>query len=170
MYVPRSSAFLTAALLCASLAAAQSSPSPSTATKDVPTPTSFVGCLEQSQRTAIAPESGSFVLSSPTLAPSAAVKGTPDDPASNARAAIPPADAGDTGRAEGKIAGTYVLEGSKTELAKHIGHKVEVTGILKPAAPAAATTSPATGAPTPSAVPHLQVTAIKMVSASCSGN
>jgi hypothetical protein len=147
---------------------AQSSSSSQSPTK----PLSFVGCLEQSQRATTA-ESGAFILNTPT--PSTATtdtrKGTPEDPASNARAVVPPLDAGDTGRAESKIANVFVLDGSSSDLAKHVGHKVEVTGLLKPAVtPAQSAATSSTAAAPAAAVPHLQVSAVKMVAASCSGN
>jgi hypothetical protein len=158
-------AILTATLLSTSMAAAQTA---STSTPAPQKPTTFVGCLEQSQRAATA-ESGAFVLNTPTPVASAEMrKGTPEDPASNARATVPPLDAGDTGRAEGKLANVYVLDGPTTELSKHIGHKVEITGTLKPVTDTATSSPASAGART--AVPHLQVAGIKMVAASCSGN
>jgi hypothetical protein len=156
--------------LVAAVVSAQST-TPSSSGNASPKSSSFIGCVEQSQRTATT-ESGAFVLSTPT--PSTATagmrKGTPDDPASNARANVPPIDAGDTGQAEGKIANVYVLDGSTAELSKHVGHKVEVTGTLKNTGTGPSASPASDPAGVPPAVPHLQVSAVRMVSESCSGN
>lgn len=140
----------------------------SSSTEQSQKPVSFVGCLEQSRRATTA-ESDAFVLNTPT--PAASTVETAQRAATSGQAAIPPLDAGDTGRAESKIANVFVLDGAQSDLSKHVGHKVEVTGLLKPATtPAASETAVASGkAPAP-AVPHLQVSAVKMVAASCSTN
>src|SRR5262245_55333898 len=130
-----SGVMVAAAVACGSAAFAQSSQTPSSSQKATDKPMAFVGCLEQSQRTT-APTSGAFSLSTPTpAAPTAEAKrGAADAPSSSARPAVPPIDAGDTGRAESKVAGTFVLDGAPAELSKHVGHKVEITGVLKPGA------------------------------------
>jgi hypothetical protein len=63
----------------------------------------------------------------------------------------------------------YTLSGDNAELAKHKGHRVEITGTLMPAAGATPTTPPSSDdrAGSGAAGQRLQVTTIKMVSASC---
>ena len=78
-----------------------------------------------------------------------------------------PADANETartraaaGEAPAELPASYVLDGNKTEIEKHLGHRVEVTGAL---------TAPNDGAPasTKSNVKHIQVSAIRMLAATC---
>ena len=68
---------------------------------------------------------------------------------------------------------TYRLDAEESALAAHVGHKVEITGTLDAAKPAAA--AAVTGDPAPPAAPaaaaggpsKLKVAAVKMVAASC---
>jgi hypothetical protein len=64
---------------------------------------------------------------------------------------------------------TYRLDAEESTLTPHVGQKVEITGTLEAAKPAAAVT----GDPAPPAAPaaspsKLKVTSVKMVAASCS--
>jgi hypothetical protein len=60
---------------------------------------------------------------------------------------------------------TYRLDAEESALTAHVGHKVEITGTLDGAKPAAAVTGdPAPPAASPS---KLKVTSVKMVAASC---
>jgi hypothetical protein len=71
-------------------------------------------------------------------------------------------------------ASTWNLEGSSSDLEEHIGHKIQVTGKEKPAAPpeTGATTTGTTGTTgTSTAMDHsrsLDVKSVKMVASSCS--
>jgi len=58
---------------------------------------------------------------------------------------------------------TYRLDASMAKLNPHVGHKVEITGSLQSAAPAAATTDPAAAAN----APRLTVDTVKMMSETC---
>jgi hypothetical protein len=69
---------------------------------------------------------------------------------------------------------SYVLDGRDSELKKHLGHQIEVTGTLE--ARNDAISSAGSTSPTASATPtwsvngaqHLRVTAVRMISAGCS--
>jgi hypothetical protein len=74
---------------------------------------------------------------------------------------------------------SYRLDGSDTELAPHVGHKVEITGRVASSEAAATTPSREPGAPNPSAAPSatasaqasapkLKVESVKMIAESCS--
>lgn len=89
-----------------------------------------------------------------------------------------------TAPAKGTTAASYVLEGDSSELRKHVGHQIEVTGHLDTAAsaaPPAAATSVATSgtagavaedtknrAASAAAMPHVRVDSVRMISANCS--
>jgi hypothetical protein len=77
---------------------------------------------------------------------------------------------GATAGAAGTSGASYILDGTESELTRHVGHKIEVTGTLDKTASASASapsaTSPA-GSASASVQQHLKVTAIKMVSSSC---
>jgi hypothetical protein len=91
---------------------------------------------------------------------------------------------GTTAPAKGTTAASYVLEGDSSELRKHVGHQIEVTGHLDTAAsaaPPAAATSVATSgtagavaedtknrAASAAAMPHVRVDSVRMISANCS--
>jgi hypothetical protein len=81
---------------------------------------------------------------------------------------------GTTAGAAGTSGASYILDGTESELTRHVGHKVEITGTLDKSASSpsssapATTTPPAAGSPSmASAQQHVKVTAIKMVSSSC---
>ena len=60
---------------------------------------------------------------------------------------------------------TYALRGLEQELAKHLGHRVEIAGTLAP--PLAAKLPPKTAA-TAEGVRTVQVTSVKMIGTDCS--
>jgi hypothetical protein len=63
----------------------------------------------------------------------------------------------------------YTLSGNDAELAKHKGHRVAITGTLMPAAGGSPTTPPSSDDRSGSGMAgqRLQVTSVKMVSATC---
>jgi hypothetical protein len=67
--------------------------------------------------------------------------------------------------AAGLVKTTYALRGLEKELAKHVGHRVEISGALLP--PLAAKL-PAKAAATADAVRTVQVATVKMVGTNCS--
>jgi hypothetical protein len=68
-----------------------------------------------------------------------------------------------------KANATYALLGSDSDLKKHVGHKVEVTGKLDSSSPdrPSATTGTATATSAANA-PKIQVSSIRMIAADCS--
>jgi hypothetical protein len=83
------------------------------------------------------------------------------------------ATAGTAGAAGSSASGTsYILEPSAAaDLSAHNGHKIEVTGTLAPASSsssgAAGSTAGAAGSAARAAHQHIQVSSVKMVSATC---
>jgi len=63
----------------------------------------------------------------------------------------------------------YQLEGSATELEKHVGHQIEVTGTIDRNATAGGAAAGAAGSASSrsGANPSLKVTSVKMVSSTC---
>lgn len=61
---------------------------------------------------------------------------------------------------------TYRLDADDSLLTTHVGHKVEITGTLEPAAPSTRVTGDP--APPPAAASKLKVTSVKMIAAACS--
>jgi len=67
-----------------------------------------------------------------------------------------------------------MLDGSSSELTPHVGHEVEITGMIEPSSSGSAGTSATTtgaGATTTSgaagASQHLKVSSVKMISSTC---
>ncbi len=61
---------------------------------------------------------------------------------------------------------SYALDGSDTDLKKHVGHKIEVTGTVEP--PTATPAPPASAAASGMAPERLKVSSVRMISADCS--
>jgi hypothetical protein len=65
------------------------------------------------------------------------------------------------------IASSYRLEGEASKLSPHVGHKVEITGVVDPASAAsggASSTAPATSM---ASAPHVKVESVKMIASTC---
>jgi len=64
-----------------------------------------------------------------------------------------------------------MLDGTSSELTAHVGHEVEITGMIEPASGSSATTtsgSATTTSGSAGASQHLKVSSVKMISSSCS--
>ncbi len=75
-----------------------------------------------------------------------------------------PTETGTAGTAAKPIRTTYALRGQEQELAKHLGHRVEISGSLMP--PLAAKL-PSKDAATAEGVRTVQVTSVKMMGTDC---
>ena len=153
--------------LCIVLASATiSAQTPTTAEKS---PISVVGCVAPAQRDgSLGPK--------PTLnpPPPEAAAGEANNPEPTGRfmlldAAPVAAGAAAAPQADEKSARqtrtSYTLRGHEAELAKHVGHRVEVTGALMPPAEAKL---PSQAAATAEGIRAVQVEAIKMLGTDCS--
>jgi|SRR5262245_2395384 len=163
----------TAAFLAASLAAAAQTPPPTTP-QTPPSRTSsadtvtVTGCVQPSSTassstsstatssTASSSMSASYILANATMGPSSpgTTTGTTGTTSSTASSSA------------GK---TYNLMGSDSDLKKHVGHKVEVTGKLESSSSESPTATTGAASRDPNAnAPKLQVSSVKMISADCS--
>jgi hypothetical protein len=82
-----------------------------------------------------------------------------------ARAIKPTGTTGTTASASAPIASTYQLSAEDSKLTPHVGHKVEITGMLVSPAPSAS--SHAASAPGVAPAPTLKVENVKMIADSC---
>jgi hypothetical protein len=83
----------------------------------------------------------------------------------NANARASEADGKSNGATVGKM---FRLSSDTTKLNPHVGHEVEITGIVQAAAPgAAAVTSPDKSNPSAADAPVLRVDALRMISSTC---
>ena len=159
----------TAAFVAASIVAAAAQTPPPTSQTSTPSRTSssdnvtVTGCLQEgssaSSSTAPADRSASampaFILANATMGSSAGTTSTATT-------------TGTTGTVASSAAGkSYSLDGKDSDLKKHVGHRIEVTGTMDPSAasnPAGATST--TTSTTPAG--KIKVSSIKMISADCS--
>jgi hypothetical protein len=143
------------ATLCAIVASA----SLSAQTPPAPTPSVTVtGCVAEVQRDGSLGVKATGPQATPETAATEANNPTPTDryqllDATPAAGAAQPAKT------------TYALRGQEKELAKHLGHRVEISGALL--APLAAKLPPKAAA-TADAIRTVQVTAVKMLGTDCS--
>ena len=77
----------------------------------------------------------------------------------------PPAESAASGKTTTQTRTAYALRGREQELAKHVGHRIEITGTLLP--PAAAKL-PAKTAATAEGIRAVQVDTLKMLGTDCS--
>lgn len=136
-----------------------------------PTPSvSVTGCVAQVQRDGSMAAKGTGTTSTPETAPVDAnspdqtgrfqlIDATPVG-ADDTPAATPPATS-----AARPARTTYVLHGQESELAKHVAHRVQITGSLMPPLEKKL---PAQAAETAEGVRTVQVTAVKMMGTDCS--
>jgi len=80
-----------------------------------------------------------------------------------AKAALTPTPTAGATTPSTAVASEYRLDWDEAKLTPHVGHKVEITGMVEP--PAAVTQAPAASAANS---PKLKVESIKMVAATCS--
>jgi hypothetical protein len=115
------------------------------------------GCVERAQRDGSLSVSPSGTTATPNTAPAEANSGEMVN-AFRLKDATPVSDSAATGRTE------YALQGNGAELAKHVGHQVEIAGSLLPsvAEQQADKAKPAEG------IRRVQVTGVKMVASKCS--
>jgi hypothetical protein len=114
------------------------------------------GCVERAQRDGTLSVTATGRTATPNTAPTEANSGEMVD-AFTLKDATPVSEKAATGRSE------YVLQGNGAELAKHVGHRVEIAGNLLPsvAETQADKTRPAEG------IRRVQVTGVKMIAAKC---
>jgi hypothetical protein len=78
------------------------------------------------------------------------------------------APGGTTAGAAGTSGSSYILDGPESDFTRHVGHKVEITGTIDKSAsstpPSATATAPGGSM---AAKEHVKVSAVKMISASC---
>ena len=136
------------------------------------------GCIERSSQSAVGTSgststTGSTTSSSTTMSKSKSTGFLLTN--------VTAGTSGDTAAAPStaSTAMSYRLDGNETELAPHVGHKVEITGRVASSEAAATTPSREPGAPNPSAAPSatasaqasapkLKVESVKMIAESCS--
>ena len=152
------------ATLCALLAtvslSAQTPPVPTAAPR-----TTFSGCIAEVQRDgSLGPKATGTGATTPETAPMEANNPQPTDRYQLLDAT--PADSTGTASTAAKPARTtYALRGREAELAKHVGHRVEIAGSLL--APLASKV-PAKAAETADGTRTVQVTSVKMLGTDCS--
>jgi len=106
-----------------------------------------------------------------------ATPGSSDAAARSQTATTTTGTTGTTGSSAAAVGTTYALEGHESDLKKHVGHRIEVTGTTSPKSDKDATTSTSTttsagtttGKADGSAIgTRLRVSSIRMISADCS--
>lgn len=80
--------------------------------------------------------------------------------------------AGSTAGSQNAVASSYRLDSDESKLSPHVGHKVEIIGVVENAAPASATSPRSSSPSTPSAsalsAPRVKVETVRMIAANCS--
>jgi hypothetical protein len=114
------------------------------------------GCVERPQRDGTLSATSTGRTASPNTAPTEANSGEMVD-AFTLKDATPVNEKANTGRTE------YTLQGNTAELAKHVGHRVEIAGNLLPSVAETQTdkAKPAEG------IRRVQVTGVKMIASKC---
>lgn len=150
----------------ATLLAIAASVSLSAQTTPAPAPSvSVTGCVAEVQRDG---SLGAKAAGTGATTPdTAAIEANSPEPTNryqlvDATPATPPVPAGTAAK---PTKTTYALRGQETELAKHVGHRVQIAGSLT--APLAAKVPPK-AASTADGTRTVQVTAVKMVGTDCS--
>jgi hypothetical protein len=117
---------------------------------------SVTGCVERAQRDGTLSANAAGTTATPNTAPSEANSGEMVN-AFTLKDATPVSEKAATGRTE------YALQGQGAELAKHVGHRVEIAGNLMPsvAEVQADKAKPADG------IRRVQVTGVKMIASKC---
>jgi len=194
-------ATMAIALSCAAVVAAQSGTSGQSTksqSESSKNPITVVGCLQPADHTSgtsgtsgtatsgSTSRGGQYILTNATVGSSSGSYGSTGGTTSGTSGSTTSGTAGSgtTGSASGS-GSTYVLEGKTDELAKHSGHKVEVTGTLSSdmshgsrtgtgtgtsGTGTAGSGTSASGSPDLSMAPHLRVSSVRMISSDCSSS
>jgi len=114
------------------------------------------GCVERAQRDGSLSATAAGTTATPNTAPTEANSGEMVN-AFTLKDATPVSEKAASGRTE------YALQGNGAELAKHVGHRVEIAGNLMPSVAEAQAdkTKPAEG------IRRVQVTGVKMIASKC---
>jgi hypothetical protein len=145
----------------ATLCALVASVSLSAQTTPAPTPSITVtGCVAQVQRDG---SMGAKPTGTQATPETAAIEANNPEPTNRYQLIDATPVAGDTKN----LKTTYGLRGQENELAKHAGHRIQITGSLMPS-PAAKL--PSKTAATADGTRTVQVTAIKMIATNCSAS
>lgn len=142
----------------ATILAFAASVSLSAQTPPAPTSITVTGCVAAVQRDGSTGPKATGTQATPETAPFEA-----NNPEPTNRFQL--VDATSTPAADKAKPTTYALRGQETELAKHVGHRVQIAGGLM--APLAAKL-PSKAAATAEAVRTVQVTSVKMIGTNCS--
>lgn len=131
-------------------------------TSTSPAPVTVSGCVTQAEKNgSLADETGTGVSSTPSSAPIDANNAQPVDAFQLASAEPVEPAVQDTTK---ETVTSYALVGHTEELARHKGHRVEISGRLMPPRPA---TNTAAGKSAASGVKRLSIDSIKMLSTEC---
>ena len=133
-----------------------------------------VGCVNRAAQsgsmtaTAVAapatPDTAGTIANSATLTNQFMLNGATLPDATNAQKAT--AAAGQTATKPGAPA-SYVLDVARADIEPHVGHRVEVTGMLLPLASTTPATPSSLKGTTESRVQHIHVTSIRMIGEGC---
>jgi len=129
-------------------------------------PITVTGCVAEVQRDGSLGTKATGPQATPETATNEANNPTPTNRYQLMDATSAAATAGTAGTADAKPAKTtYALRGHEQELARHLGHRVEIAGSL---APALAAKLPAREAAAAEGVRTVQVSSLKMIGTNCS--
>jgi hypothetical protein len=156
----------TAAFLAASLAAQTPPPtsaqSPQSRPNASPDSVTVTGCVQApSTSSATSSPAGAAATPSYILADATIGSDRPTSTGTSGTAATAPGSSS-------SMKPSYTLDGSDSDLKKHVGHKVEVTGTIDSASAGNRPTSTTGTAAQASNAPRLKVASIKMIAADCS--
>ena len=152
----------TATLFAIVASASLSAQAPPTA-QTPPPPITVIGCVAEVQRDGSLGTKATGPQATPETATNEANNPTPTNRYQLMDAT---SAAGTAGTADAKpVKTTYALRGHEQELAKHLGHRVEVAGSL---APSLAAKLPAKEAAAAEGVRTVQVSSLKMIGNDCS--
>jgi hypothetical protein len=173
-----------ATLLCASLAAqAPQTPSPnpsaSPATQQPRTGADTqqppTGSAQSAARSAAKADSITVegcIQRSASASATAGAAGTAGSASSDsgfilASAMKPAGTSGSSASSSAPIASSYRLDADASKLTPHVGHKVEISGTVQPAASSSSSASGSASSASASAAPTLKVDNVKMIAATC---
>jgi hypothetical protein len=185
--------WMTAAIACAtSVALMAQSPSTTTSQSSDKKTVTVTGCVQDSSAGSAASSTttgssttgGGFILANATMGSGSMAGSTPGSTAgttagttSGTTASTPPTSAttgtaGTTGSSS-SMSHNYKLEGSDSELKRHVGHKVEVTGTIDGASHSTSSATSTTGTTSSSSSTmnneqKIEVSSVRMISADCS--
>ena len=158
--------FRTATLLAIVASVSLSAQTPAAPTSSI----AVTGCVAETQRDGSLGTKATGPQATPETAANEANNPAPTNryqllDATTAKSDQKPAETATAGAADESARTTYALRGHEQELAKHVGHRVEVSGTLEPPL---ATKLPAKDAKTAEQIRTVQVAAVKMMGTDCS--